>query len=75
MSSDPSAKYGELLRYLNQRGTAKISDFSRDLFLSESTVRRALETLVYVNPVSTQKISSYGDKCGILIASILELPT
>lgn len=45
MSSDPSAKYAELIRYLTQRGSAKVSDFSRDLFLSESTVRRALNAL------------------------------
>ena len=45
MSGDSSAKYIELIRYLNQRGSAKVSDFSRDLFLSESTVRRALGAL------------------------------
>ena len=45
MSSEPSAKYGDFIKYLNHRGSAKVSDFSRDLFLSESTVRRALDAL------------------------------
>ena len=42
VSGEPVAKYAELLRYLKQRGSAKVSDLSRDLYLSESTVRRAL---------------------------------
>ena len=45
MSGDMAAKYGELLRYIEQRGSAKVTELSRDLYLSESTVRRALEAL------------------------------
>jgi DeoR/GlpR family transcriptional regulator of sugar metabolism len=45
VSGDPVAKYGELLRYMKQRGSAKVADLSRDLYLSESTVRRALSEL------------------------------
>lgn len=45
MANNPSAKYGELLDYLQQHGAAKVTELSRSLFLSESTIRRALAAL------------------------------
>ena len=45
MSSDPAIKYRELLDYLQHHGNAKVSELSGALFLSESTVRRALTAL------------------------------
>lgn len=45
MPSDASIKYKELLAYLRQHGNAKVSELTRALFLSESTVRRALNAL------------------------------
>ena len=45
MSNDPTAKYGEMLAYLQRQGGAKVTELSRELFLSESTVRRALAAL------------------------------
>lgn len=45
MPSDAAAKYWELLDYIQRHGNAKVSAISRALFLSESTVRRALTSL------------------------------
>lgn len=45
MPSDPAIKYRELLDYVQRHGGAKVSTISRELFLSESTVRRALASL------------------------------
>ena len=45
MSSDAAIKYKELLDYLQRHGSAKVSELTRALFLSESTVRRALGAL------------------------------
>lgn len=45
MSSDPTLKHSELLTYLNRKGSAKVDELSKALFLSESTVRRALQSL------------------------------
>jgi len=45
MPGDPMFKHGELLDYLGRKGSAKVTELSRELFLSESTVRRALEQL------------------------------
>ena len=42
MSGEAQIKYRELLEYLRQRGNARVSELSEALFLSESTVRRAL---------------------------------
>lgn len=44
-TSDPAIKYRELLDYLQRHGGAKVPELSRELFLSESTVRRALASL------------------------------
>ena len=45
LPSDASIKYKELLEYLQCHGHAKVSELTRVLFLSESTVRRALSAL------------------------------
>jgi len=45
MPNDASIKYKELLDYLQRHGNAKVSELTRALFLSESTVRRALTAL------------------------------
>jgi len=45
LPSDASIKYKELLEYLQHHGNAKVSELTRALFLSESTVRRALSAL------------------------------
>jgi DeoR/GlpR family transcriptional regulator of sugar metabolism len=45
MADDAAAKYGELLRVLEKRGSVRVAELARDLFLSESTVRRALDAL------------------------------
>ncbi len=45
MASDPTVKYRELVAHLQRVGSAKVQDLSRELFLSESTVRRALLSL------------------------------
>lgn len=45
MVTNPIMKYRDILSYLQKHGAAKVSDLSRDLFLSESTIRRALVAL------------------------------
>jgi len=45
MRGDMSIKYRELIEYLNRQGEAKVSELSQTLFLSESTIRRALAEL------------------------------
>ncbi|MCL1854691.1 MAG: DeoR/GlpR family DNA-binding transcription regulator [Clostridia bacterium] len=45
MSGDAAIKYKDLLEYLQRHGKAKVSELTRALFLSESTVRRALHAL------------------------------
>ncbi len=45
MTDDASIKYKELLDYLRHHGSAKVAELTRALFLSESTVRRALAAL------------------------------
>ena len=45
MSGDAAIKYKELLDYLQRHGNAKVTELTRALFLSESTVRRALSAL------------------------------
>jgi len=45
MTGDVTIKYKELLDYLTHHGSARISELTRALFLSESTVRRALGAL------------------------------
>lgn len=45
MRGDMAIKYRELIEYLNRQGGAKVGELSRALFLSESTIRRALAEL------------------------------
>lgn len=45
MRGDMSIKYRELIEYLNRQGGAKVGELSQALFLSESTIRRALAEL------------------------------
>jgi len=45
LASDAAIKYKDLLDYLQHHGNAKVSELTRALFLSESTVRRALSAL------------------------------
>ena len=45
LMGDVSIKYKELLEYLQRHGSAKTEELTRALFLSESTVRRALGAL------------------------------
>jgi len=45
MPKQSAGQYNDLLQYLNLHVSAKVTDISRDLFISESTVRRALNAL------------------------------
>lgn len=45
MPSQSVEQYTELIQYLSMHGSAKVTDIAKSLFLSESTVRRALSFL------------------------------